>query len=69
MPVAARKEYVGVPRDRVENFHGKQLVFVSWDHHLLIAAPIMFCLPPQASFGELIPQTQGCHGVSQKEVQ
>ena len=54
MSVAARKEYVAISRDRVENFHGKQLVFVSWDHHLLIAAPIMFCLPPEASFGELI---------------
>ncbi|MBV2132547.1 phenol hydroxylase subunit P4 [Pseudomonas sp. MAP12] len=54
MTVVARKEYVGIPRDRVENFHGKQLVFISWDHHLLICAPIMFCLPPQATFGELI---------------
>lgn len=54
MTVAARKEYVGIPRDRVENFHGKQLVFVSWDHHLLICAPIMFCLTPETSFGELV---------------
>jgi phenol hydroxylase P4 protein len=54
MTVVARKEYVGIPRDRVENFHGKQLVFISWDHHLLIAAPIMFCLLPQTTFGELI---------------
>lgn len=54
MTVAARKEYVGIPRDRVENFHGKQLVFISWDRHLLICAPIMFCLTPETSFGELI---------------
>ncbi|MND80346.1 phenol hydroxylase P4 protein [Pseudomonas linyingensis] len=54
MTVVARKEYVAVPRDRVENFNGKQLVFISWDHHLLLSAPIMFCLLPQATFGELI---------------
>ncbi|MCY1277596.1 hypothetical protein D9M71_654210 [compost metagenome] len=54
MPVVARKEYVGVARDRIENFNGKQLVFVSWDHHLLFAAPMMFCLEPQATLGELI---------------
>jgi len=54
MTVAAIKEYVGVPRDRVENFNGKQLVYVSWDHHLLFAAPFLLCLPPQASFRELV---------------
>ncbi|ENO79324.1 multi-component phenol hydoxylase subunit gamma LapO [Thauera sp. 27] len=54
MTVAARKEYVGIPRDRVENFKGNQLVFISWDHHLLLSAPIMFCMSPQARFGELI---------------
>ena len=54
MPVVARKEYVGVARDRIENFNGKQLVFVSWDHHLLFAAPIMFCVEPQSTLGELI---------------
>ncbi|MDV7210192.1 phenol hydroxylase subunit P4 [Azotobacter beijerinckii] len=54
MSVVARKEYVAVPRDRVENFHGKQLVYVSWDHHLLFAAPFLLCLPPQTAFGELL---------------
>ncbi len=54
MPVVALKEYVGVARDRVENFNGKQLVYVSWDHHLLFAAPFLLCLPPQTTFAELI---------------
>jgi len=54
MPVAAIKEYVGEPRDRVENFNGKQLVYVSWDYHLLFAAPFLLCLPPETSFGELV---------------
>lgn len=56
MTVAARKEYVGIPRDRLENFDGKQLLFIVWDHHLLVAAPIMFCQPPETRFGDLIEQ-------------
>lgn len=54
MAVVALKEYVGVSRDRVENYHGKQLVYVSWDHHMLCAAPFMFCVEPAMTFGELV---------------
>ncbi len=44
MAVAAIKEYVGVPRDLVANFNGKQLVCASWDRHLLFAAPFLLCV-------------------------
>ncbi|THF55183.1 phenol hydroxylase subunit P4 [Pseudothauera rhizosphaerae] len=54
MPVKSLKKYVGVPRDVVANFHGKQVVYVSWDQHLLFAAPLMLCLPPQTTFRELV---------------
>ena len=54
MAVIALKEYVGVSRDRVENFNGKQIVYVSWDHHLLFASPLMLCLPPEMTFGEMV---------------
>lgn len=54
MTVAAIKEYVGVARDRVENFNGKQLVYASWDHHLLFAAPFLLYAAPQMSFRELV---------------
>ena len=54
MPVAATREYVGVPRDVAANFHGKQLVYVSWDRHLLFAAPFLLCVPPEMSFRELL---------------
>ena len=46
MAVTSLKEYIGVARDRVENYGGKQIVYLSWDHHLLFAAPLMLCLPP-----------------------
>ncbi len=54
MSTVALKEYVGVPRDHVTNFHGKQLVYVSWDHHLLFAAPFLLCVSPQMTFREVI---------------
>jgi phenol hydroxylase P4 protein len=54
MPVAAMKDYVGVPRDLVANFNGKQLVYVSWDQHLLFAAPFLLCVSPQMLFKEMV---------------
>ena len=54
------KEYVGVPRDKVDNFLGNQLVYVAWDHHLLFATSFQLCVPPQMTFAELVqgPLTQ-----------
>lgn len=54
MTVSARGHYQGVPRDTVDQFNGKQLVYVSWDHHLLFAAPFLLCLPPETPFAELV---------------
>jgi len=54
MPVTALKEYVGVPRDSVDKFLGQQIVYVSWDRHLLFAAPFLICVPPQMKFGEFV---------------
>lgn len=54
MPVSAISDYVGTPRDVVENFNGKQLVYVSWDQHLLFAAAFLICLPAETPFGEMV---------------
>lgn len=54
MTVAAIREYIGVPRDSVENFGGKQIVYASWDRHLLFAAPFLLCLPPETRFRDLV---------------
>jgi len=56
MAVVSRKEYIGVPRDAVEHYKGKQLLFISWDHHLLICAPIMLRADPQTRLGDLLEQ-------------
>ncbi|PWR23177.1 phenol hydroxylase subunit P4 [Zavarzinia compransoris] len=54
MAVAALAPYEFQPRDLVENFAGKQLVYVSWDRHLLFAAPFLICLPPETPFQALV---------------
>lgn len=45
--------YSGLVRDRVENYHGAQLVFVHWEGHLNFCAAITLPLPPGTPFGAL----------------
>lgn len=47
-------DYRGVVRDRFENFHGNQLVYVAWDKHLMFCAPFAFPVPPEMSFKSLL---------------
>lgn len=54
MAVAARAPYDFEPRDLVGNFAGKQIVYATWDRHMLFAAPFLICLPPETSFGEFV---------------
>lgn len=56
MPVASLKEYIGVPRDTVDKFVGKQIVYVSWDRHLLFASPFLICVPPQMTFRQFVEE-------------
>lgn len=41
-------------RDHVANFHGQQVIYVGWDHHTMICAPIALLVSPDLSFGELV---------------
>lgn len=45
--------YTGPVRDKVENFHGAQLVYVHWEEHLNFCAAITLPLPPDTPFGAL----------------
>ena len=52
-------------RDRVENFHGNQLVYLHWEEHLMFCAALAFPFPPDMPFGaiiaEIIPTFYGMH--------
>lgn len=54
MAVAAIKTYDFPPADRQENFHGAQLLYVGWDHHLMFCAPFCFPFPPTMRFGDIV---------------
>ncbi|MGV8823547.1 phenol hydroxylase subunit P4 [Methylibium petroleiphilum] len=54
MAVTSTRDYVGVPADVVSNYHGNQLVYVSWDHHLMFAAPFILCVSPDMPLGDLV---------------
>lgn len=56
MAVKSTKPYVGVPRDLMQNFLGKQLVFFSWDHHMLHATPVMTCVEPAMRWSDYLEQ-------------
>jgi phenol hydroxylase P4 protein len=56
MAVIAKDGYVDIVRDKVENFHGNQLVYVSWDDHLLFSAAQAFPLPPEMPFQALVSE-------------
>ncbi|OIQ79228.1 hypothetical protein GALL_390390 [mine drainage metagenome] len=43
-------------RDRLENFHGNQVVYVHWEDHLMFCAALAFPLPPAMPFGALVQQ-------------
>jgi phenol hydroxylase P4 protein len=68
MPVVARKpgyaEAIDI-RDRKENFHGNQVVYLHWEEHLSFCSATAFPLPPDMPFGaltqELIPKYYGMH--------
>jgi phenol hydroxylase P4 protein len=52
MPVSSVGEYIGVPRDVEANYHGNRLLYVTWERHLLFAAPLIFPVPPSMRFGD-----------------
>jgi phenol/toluene 2-monooxygenase (NADH) P4/A4 len=54
MAVTSTKEYIGVPRDVVENFNGNQLLYVSWDQHLLFASSFLICRSPETTFRDMV---------------
>jgi phenol hydroxylase P4 protein len=63
--IALKDGYTGEIRDRVENFHGSQLLFVGWEDHLMFCAPHCIPVAPDTPFAtlanELIPAMYSVH--------
>ncbi len=57
MPVQAiTPDYVGDVKDKVENFHGNQVVYAGWDEHLMFPAAFAWPVPPEMRFGDFREQ-------------
>lgn len=41
-------------QDTEDRFYGKRLIFLSWENHLMYAAPFCVPLPPTLPFGALV---------------
>lgn len=54
MAVTSTKPYIGVPRDTVAKFNGKQIVYVYWEQHLLFATPYLTVVEPGMRFGDFL---------------
>lgn len=66
MPVKAiTPDYQGEKLDKFENFHGNQVVYVGWDHHLMFCAPFAYPVSPEMPFQtlltEVMPEAFGLH--------
>ncbi|MGB0747540.1 MAG: phenol hydroxylase subunit P4 [Magnetospiraceae bacterium] len=68
MPVIAMEPGYGdkvQTRDRVENFHGNNVVYLHWEEHLMFSSALAFPLPPDMPFGailaEIMPTNYGMH--------
>ena len=54
MSTAAIGEYQFEPKDRVENFHGNQVLYIGWEDHLMFCAPFAFPFPPSMPFQTIL---------------
>jgi phenol/toluene 2-monooxygenase (NADH) P4/A4 len=66
MPVVALKPgYTGIAADTEDRFHGKRLLYIGWEDHLLFCAPVCLPLPADMRFGALLkdvlPGVYGSH--------
>ena len=58
-------DYPLIQRDTEDQFHGKHLLYLCWDNHLMFAAPLCIPVPGALPFGALIrdvlPELYGEH--------
>ena len=54
--VAITENYIGERKDRVENFHGNQILYLGWDHHLMFCSPIALPVPPAMPFRSVVEE-------------
>tara|TARA_R110001583_G_scaffold1532_2_gene11901 strand:- start:1517 stop:1909 length:393 start_codon:yes stop_codon:yes gene_type:complete len=56
---AITPDYVGEIKDKIENFHGNQVVYAGWDRHLMFPAAFAWPVPPAMPFSDFRDQVMG----------
>ena len=54
MAVKALADYEFKSSDAIENYQGKQLLFINWEKHRLFSRPFVLALPPETPFAAII---------------
>ena len=54
MAVKALADYQFKSSDAIENYQGKQLLFINWEKHRLFSRPFVLALSPETPFAEII---------------
>ena len=65
MTVKALADYQFKSSDALENFKGKQLLYINWEKHRMFSRPFVLALPPETLFAVLldkyIPEAYNFH--------
>jgi phenol hydroxylase P4 protein len=54
MTVKALDTYEFKSSDALENYHGKQLLYINWEKHRMFSRPFVLALPPDTLFSVII---------------
>jgi phenol hydroxylase P4 protein len=54
MTITAIGRYDFPSRDAVENYKGKQLLYINWEKHRMFSRPFVLALPPETPFRTLV---------------
>ena len=47
-------------RDAVENYKGRQLLYVNWERHRMFSRPFVLALPPETKFSVILERMADC---------
>lgn len=65
MSITALGPYDFPSRDRIENYKGRQLLYINWERHRMFSRPFVLALPPETPFRVLlekyIPDSYSVH--------
>ena len=56
MSIATLAPYDFPSSDALENYKGKQLLYINWEQHRMFSRPFVLALPPETPFGLIIDQ-------------